>query len=305
LTSISLSAIATNGVVPGGGPYYMISRNLGPELGGAVGILFFLGTTVAASMYITGAVEILILYLFPAAKIFDNIYHCFRVHGTCLLIILGLIVLAGVKVVNKFALPAVFVVLTCILCTFIGVFVKLNGSDSLKYVQFRYCMVGDRPVDLVSFNEKFHYVPNCTAEALEPLFCTVLNETSMQCEPYFARMARIPNWKGAGPAIREHIAIPGLASGVLFENLWSKYLGVGELLSKEKLPRERTDRAHVQGYYIFAEQATSFMILIGVFFPSATGIMAGSNRSGNLRDASRSIPLGTLGAQITTSIVCK
>ncbi|VDN00413.1 unnamed protein product, partial [Onchocerca ochengi] len=60
LTSISLSAIATNGVVPGGGPYYMISRNLGPELGGAVGILFYLGTTVAASMYITGAIEILI-----------------------------------------------------------------------------------------------------------------------------------------------------------------------------------------------------------------------------------------------------
>ena len=61
MTSISLSAIATNGVVPGGGPYYMISRNLGPELGGAVGFLFYLGTTVAASMYITGAVEILIV----------------------------------------------------------------------------------------------------------------------------------------------------------------------------------------------------------------------------------------------------
>ncbi|VDN34693.1 unnamed protein product [Cylicostephanus goldi] len=61
LTAISLSAIATNGVVSGGGPYYMISRNLGPELGGAVGILFYLGTTIAASMYLTGAVEIFLV----------------------------------------------------------------------------------------------------------------------------------------------------------------------------------------------------------------------------------------------------
>ncbi|KAK6050632.1 hypothetical protein COOONC_11863 [Cooperia oncophora] len=59
LTSISLSAIATNGVVSGGGPYYMISRNLGPELGGAVGILFYLGTTVSRLYCImTGSCEI-------------------------------------------------------------------------------------------------------------------------------------------------------------------------------------------------------------------------------------------------------
>lgn len=60
-TSISMSAIATNGVVSGGGSYFMISRALGPEFGGAVGILFYLGTTVASSMYTVGAVEILLV----------------------------------------------------------------------------------------------------------------------------------------------------------------------------------------------------------------------------------------------------
>ncbi|VDN18666.1 unnamed protein product [Dibothriocephalus latus] len=53
-----MSAIATNGKVPAGGSYFMISRSIGPEFGGAVGILFYLRTSMAAAMYLVGSVEV-------------------------------------------------------------------------------------------------------------------------------------------------------------------------------------------------------------------------------------------------------
>ena len=42
LTITSFSALVTNGRMRGGGAYYMISRSLGPALGGSSGLLFWL-----------------------------------------------------------------------------------------------------------------------------------------------------------------------------------------------------------------------------------------------------------------------
>ena len=51
------------------------------------------------------------------------------------------------------------------------------------------------------------------------------------------------------------------------------------------------------------EEDSSFNSVTAIFFPAMTGILAGSDRSGSLRSASRSIPLGTLAAIIVTSCV--
>lgn len=57
LTSISLAAIATNFKVRGGGPYYLISRTLGVEFGGAIGIVLFLAQSISIAFYCIGFAE--------------------------------------------------------------------------------------------------------------------------------------------------------------------------------------------------------------------------------------------------------
>jgi solute carrier family 12 (potassium/chloride transporters), member 9 len=64
LTIISISAIVTNGKVKGGGVYYVISRSLGPELGGSIGIIYAVSNVFAGGLYVVGFIETLI-DLFP------------------------------------------------------------------------------------------------------------------------------------------------------------------------------------------------------------------------------------------------
>lgn len=63
LTSLSVSAIATNLKVKGGGDYYLISRSLGLEFGGPIGLVLFASQAVSVAFYIVGFAEILVAVL--------------------------------------------------------------------------------------------------------------------------------------------------------------------------------------------------------------------------------------------------
>ena len=59
ITSMSLAAITTNLRVKGGGVYYLISRTLGVQFGGSIGIVLFLAQAVSIAFYCMGFAEAL------------------------------------------------------------------------------------------------------------------------------------------------------------------------------------------------------------------------------------------------------
>ncbi|KAF3340544.1 putative Na+/K+/Cl-cotransport protein [Carex littledalei] len=165
LTSISLSAIATNGAMKGGGPYYLIGRALGPEVGVSIGLCFFLGNAVAGAMYVLGAVETF-LDAVPAAGFFQESVtvvnntltnssatagtatiatpslHDLQVYGIIVTILLCFIVFGGVKIINRVAPAFLIPVLFSLFCIFIGIFVAPrhnaeSGITGLRAATFR------------------------------------------------------------------------------------------------------------------------------------------------------------------------
>ncbi|XP_062396141.1 solute carrier family 12 member 5b [Sardina pilchardus] len=302
LTAISMSAIATNGVVPAGGSYYMISRSLGPEFGGAVGICFYLGTTFAGAMYILGCIEILLIYIVPAAAIFKMeglegpeaeaaLLNNMRVYGTIVLSLMSLVVFVGVKYVNKLAL----VFLACVIFSILAVYAGVIKS-SVDPPFFPVCMLGNRSLLSKGYDvcaKTIEQANGTVTTKLWKIFCDseFLNAT---CDEYFTNN-NVSIIQG----------IPGVTSGILAENLFGNYLEKGDLVEKRGLPSYTDPDSPLTNLnrFVQADINTFWTLLVGIYFPSVTGIMAGSNRSGDLKDAQKSIPIGTILAITTTSFI--
>ncbi|MGI9497157.1 MAG: amino acid permease [Mariniblastus sp.] len=183
LTTLSLSAIVTNTEVKGGGAYFLISRSLGAEFGGAIGLVFFVAQAISVAMYVIGFSEAVVASVLP---------------GQSKLLI--------ATICNIFVFGCVF-----------------RGAGWT--IRLQYFILAILLASLGSFY--------------------------------------------AG-------AIPDFDTAVFSGNWNSRYL---------------------------AEPQESIFTMFALFFPAVTGIMAGANMSGDLRDPSKAIPTGTLLSIVFTGAI--
>ncbi|MGH0186334.1 UNVERIFIED_CONTAM: hypothetical protein FKN15_021207 [Acipenser sinensis] len=101
ITGMSTSAIATNGFVRGGGAYYLISRSLGPEFGGSIGLIFAFANAVAVAMYVVGFAETVVEMLKESDLLMIDQTNDIRIVGTITIILLLGISVAGMEWESK------------------------------------------------------------------------------------------------------------------------------------------------------------------------------------------------------------
>jgi amino acid transporter len=134
LTTLSISAIATNGVVKGGGAYFLISRTLGPELGGSVGLCLYLGNAIGVTFYLTGFSDTLTQSIFED----DPSYRMKLGISSAALLVLTGISLMGAQVFSKLNVLVLCSELTTIMAAIVSFAFgsKVGGGDTEGYVGF-------------------------------------------------------------------------------------------------------------------------------------------------------------------------
>lgn len=120
LTGLSIASISTDQKVRIGGAYYMISRSLGIETGGAVGISLFIAQTLSVALYTVGFAESFV-EVFPA---FNEKYV-----GVLVTVLIGIVALTS----PNFAMKVQYIIMTAIGISLISlVFGKPIESTELE-----------------------------------------------------------------------------------------------------------------------------------------------------------------------------
>ncbi|NXF29203.1 S12A3 protein, partial [Nyctibius bracteatus] len=201
ITGLSISAISTNGKVKSGGTYFLISRSLGPELGGSIGLIFAFANAVAVAMHTVGFAETVRDLLEEHNSLMVDPTNDIRIIGVITVTVLLGISLAGMEWEAKAQILFFLVILVSFINYLVGTVIPATAEKQAKGF--------------------FSYRADIFAQNF------------------------VPSWRGPDG---------------------------------------------------------SFFGLFSIFFPSATGILAGANISGDLKDPAVAIPKGTLMAIFWTTV---
>ncbi len=120
ITTLAFSAVATNAKVGVGGAYFIISRSLGLELGGAIGVPLFLSQTFSVTLYSYGL-----------AESFRIVWPDLPLMPVALVVVLGVGVLAvtGAERALKAQVVLMGFVVISLVALAIGALAKSSGAE--------------------------------------------------------------------------------------------------------------------------------------------------------------------------------
>ncbi|XP_037335751.2 solute carrier family 12 member 3-like [Pungitius pungitius] len=101
ITALSISAIATNGKVISGGAYFMISRSLGPEIGGPIGAVFSFANALACALNTVGFAEVVRDLMQEFNVVMVDAVNDVRIVGVITVTVLLFVSLAGMEWESK------------------------------------------------------------------------------------------------------------------------------------------------------------------------------------------------------------
>jgi amino acid transporter len=112
ITALSMSTLATNMKVGVGGAYYIISRSLGLEVGGAIGIPLYLSQVLSVTLYAFGLAES-VKIVWPGAP----------VQVLAAMVVIGVTILAGksTELTLKLQLPVLVLIALAIVSLILGI----------------------------------------------------------------------------------------------------------------------------------------------------------------------------------------
>jgi len=116
ITTLSFSSIATNKKVGVGGAYYIVSRSLGFEIGGAVGLPLFLSQALSITLYSFGLAEVM--------KMLFETQFSLNLVTFGIIAVVAAVSFVGAGFAMKTQIPVMIFVAVSILFLIIGAFMK-------------------------------------------------------------------------------------------------------------------------------------------------------------------------------------